>query len=217
MFSANTVRQAYPLGSRSFDKVRVQGVIDVKLTQSNEQKVEVEATPDCHQHIQVDITDDQVLSISTTGRFSSPKKLVAHVGVTSLKSCVLDNLIGTVESTNTIHPNDKFSLQVNGGTATVNLNLNASVLDAIISGTSTCKLMGNVTNDANIRSEGVFQIDASSLITSRMNLVANGVGRVFVHAINQVNIEANGACQIYYRGPLGMVRQQGIARVSANI
>jgi hypothetical protein len=215
--TAQTVRQAYPLGSRSFDKVRVEGVIDVKLTQGNEQKVEVEATADCHQHIQVDVTDDQVLSIRTAGRFRSPKKLVAHVDVTTLKSCVLDNLVGTVESTNTIEQNDKFSLQVNGGTATVNLNLNALALDAIISGTSTCKLMGNVTNETNMRSEGVFQIDASSLITSRMNLVANGVGRAFIHAMNQVNIEASGACQIYYRGPLGMVRQHGIARVSEHV
>jgi hypothetical protein len=186
----------------------------VKLTQGNEQKVEIKVTTDNHQHIQVDLTDDQVLSIRTTGNFRSFRKPIAHVDVTTLKSCVLDNFVGTVESTNTIEQNDRFSLQVNSGTANVNLNLNALALDAIISGTSNCKLMGNVTNETNIRSKGVFNIHALSLNTSTMNIDANGVGKAIIHAINQINITASGTSQIYYSGPLGTVRQDGVASVS---
>ncbi len=216
-FAEETIRRTHPLGSRSFDKLRVQGVIDVKLTQSNGQKVEIEATDDGHQHITVDVTDDQVLSISTARYFRASKKAVAYVDVTTLKSCVLDNVVGTVESTNEIEQKDNFSLQVNNGVANVDLNLNTLVLDAFISGTSKCKLMGKVSNETNIRSKGVFTIDTLSLITPTMNIFTNGVGKAFVSAINQVNIDADGTSQIFYRGPLGRVRQHGVAKIAPHI
>ena len=215
MFStAGAVRRLQSLGSRSFDKIVVQGVIDVKLTQSNEHQVEIEATQDSHQYIKVDVSDDHVLSIRTEQGFCSSAKAVAHVKINGLNSYTLNNVVGTTESTNIIEQNGKFSLHVNHGTANVALKLNALTFDAIISGTSNCTLEGKVTNEASIKSEGVFNIDASSFITSKMNVDANGVGKVYVHAIERINALASGMAQIFYQGPLGTVQQNGMARVS---
>jgi hypothetical protein len=114
---------------------------------------------------------------------------------------------------NDINQNEKFILRCSQGTESMNLQLCVPAFDAFLSGTSQHISSGSVTNEANIICDGVVNVDASALGTSKMNVEANGVGEVTIQATNEINVHADGMCTVYYKGPLKTVRQDGMAQI----
>ena len=208
-----TVSRRYVEG-QYFDKILITGVFDVKLTRTSEQvRVEVEALPEGHNFIKIEIHSDHTLYIRLLDNYSQPSKIILHVRYNLLKSCTSNQLVGSIESMNEINQNEKFILRCNQSTESVNLQLRVPAFDAFLSGTSQYTFSGNVTNEANIVCNGVINADASALSTSKINVEANGIGKVTVQASHEVNVHADGMCVVYYRGPLKTVQQDPMAQI----
>lgn len=197
-----------------FDKILIAGVFDVKLTHTSEPvKVEVEALPEGHDFVKIETHNDHTLSIRLLDSYSQPFKILVHIKFNLLKNYTSNQLVGSTNSTNVINQNEKFVLCCNQGTENVNLQLRVPEFDAFLSGTGHHVLSGNVTNETNIICNGVVDVDASNLSTTKMNIEANGFGKVTIQANDEINVHADGMCTVYYKGPLKTVLQNGMAQV----
>ena len=199
-----------------FDKIVIAGVFHIKLTCNKEQQqVEILADEKIQEYIVAEVdANDQTLSIHM--RDNSPSfqsKIILSINFPLLKRYTLNHGVGNTEGTNDIVQNEKLSVTSNESTHNLHLKMHVPALEATLSGTGKHTFVGQVDGETNITCKGVTNVDASNLISLKVNVDSSGVGQTKVQATEEINAHVSGVTSVLYRGPLNRPQQSGTGRI----
>jgi hypothetical protein len=208
-FNNTVIRQTRPLSSPSFDEIIIDGAFDVFLQQvvnrTSTPTVEIQTTVDGQNNVVVEIINNHILSIRIKNQLMIDKHIYAYIRFNSpLHHYTIRGTGNTMTDDNGIsnQGNDTFVLD-HRGVANVAMRLNVSQFELYFTGTGSSRFWGQVRQQAIFDAKGVGDINALDLSTKQANVRAMGVSIVRVSATDDVQIEATGVSNVFYRLPQG--------------
>lgn len=217
-FIRRTTQKTYSFPSYSFTKINLfNGPFNIKLYHNidlndNYTSIDIETEQTLYKYISVNIEQNNTLTIRMLEKFHLNKQINITILIIyqELNEIYIDGLIH-VKSLNPIETN-QFRLY-NHGNGLIKLQFNVINLDVYLHSISRIKLFGQVYNQTTIRSLNIGDIQCRNLVTKKMNLISNGIGNIYVIAIDEINILFNGMGIIYYSGPLNQQISTGLGNI----
>jgi Putative auto-transporter adhesin, head GIN domain len=208
--NGNVVKETRDVSS--FDKIEVNGVMNVFLNQSGSESVVVESDQNLLSYIKTKVKGN-ILVIGTKEDIDIEKstKLNVYVNLSNLTSLEM-NGVGKVESQNQLKLSN---LEINNnGVGNLKLDLDCDKLNAQINSVGSVTLTGNV-NNAFIQHNGVGNLMAFDLSVDILKIESNAVGSAEVNAAREIYIDNNGVGNIIYKGSalLKSLNDNGIGKV----
>jgi hypothetical protein len=93
---------------------------------------------------------------------------------------------------------DNFKLNILGA-CSINLNINVKTLNADISGASTIKLKGSVTQNATVDCSGASVLDFQDLIIAKGNFDISGVSSAKLNSSKNITVDDSGMAIVKYK------------------
>lgn len=199
--SGHVVDQNRNLSDFSF--IEVEDGIDVYLTPGSATTVMVKADDNLVDKIQTKVSG-QVLSIEMSGSYRQAKKLEVHISLPKIAGIAASGG-SDVYSTKRFDVSD-LKLELSGG-SDISFELNADKLYCTLSGGSDADLKGTV-NVLKAQTSGGSDLKAKYLEIRKCELYASGGSDAYVWVKDQLEMEASGASDIYYRGQPNITRQR---------
>ena len=191
--SGNVVRRTLEL--QAFHGIAVEGSIDVVLTPSGSQKVEVEAQENLVGLVTTEVLNG-VWTISTSKGFSTTKPFVVHISVPVIDVVRIDGS-GDVKGTAAFTAG-RVQLAIQGS-GDIDLAFNASTLDASVEGSGDVKLSGRCVDlKANVQGSG--DINARDLVAENASVSTAGSGNITVFTSGRLNAAVAGSGDVVYSG-----------------
>ena len=196
----------------SFDKIEIQGVFNVYLSQGDIESVKVE-TDENIQPLIITSVEDNVLKLKMRDSTSigKMKKINIYINVVHLSKLNTEG-VGKLACLNKLNIDD---LELNcKGVGATSLNLSGEKLSVKSEIVGALMLSGNV-KEVTINHSGVGVIEAYDLKTESMNLDADGIGTAEVYASKQLTISTKGLGGVKYKGhpEVKNIRNDGIGKI----
>lgn len=213
--SITTSRTTHSFPSRSCTKLHLfNGPFHVRLYQidTNYTSIEIETNQSIQEFLQVEIEDNNTLTIRMLKDFSIETKVNITILIIyqQINEILLDGLID-IECLN---PIDTHSLRFHHhNTGTIQLKLNVHTFDAYLHSIGQIEFSGQVFNDTKIKSVAIGNIDCRKLLTRTIDILSSGIGNMYIIAIDEINIILNGIGVVYYSGPLKEQIQTGLGKI----
>ena len=177
-----------------FNKIRIDGVAEVILTQSDKEEVWVETDENLQQYVHiynsgntlvVDTEDD--VKFTKNSIYISFKKLneIDHNGVGSTKT-------GDFIST------DKMYIEADG-VGNTDIQINCEQLTVHQTGVGSMKLKGRTTN-LDLKNTGVGSVNAFSMEADYARVENSGVGSTEVMVNKEISVNSSGVGSVKYKG-----------------
>ena len=181
----------------SFDKIDINGVFKVYLTQGDIEKVEVEIDENLQQYVNVfNEKNTLVLNIEKGISWNKTTKNNVYITLKNISQLSI-NGVCSVE-TRTALVSDHLKLDVDGVSSS-SLELNCNKLDADLSGVGNTELSGK-TNEFTVTKDGVGNLKASNLKAAIVNIRNSGVGGAEIYASHELSIKNSSVGSISYSG-----------------
>lgn len=178
-----------------FTKLDIAGGYKVVLKQDSSLNVHITADDNLLEHIQTEITGDE-LKIYTKPSICSSGQITLIIGVKNLEE--LHNA-GAIDLSSDGKLNTKDLKIELAGASKVDLDLNADRLMTRGSGSSEIKLKGQAANH-DIRLTGGGSLDALDFVVSTYNIEGTGAIDCKVNVLKELNVHSTGAADIEYKG-----------------
>ena len=185
----------------NFDGIEASGTVFLYLSQGSAAGVAVSAGDEKYNNKIKTEVKNGTLKISVEGGVWNGfnwtnRKLRAYVTVTDLKSLDVSgasyvSISGTLKS-------DELKLEVSGASEIKGV-INVNKLNMDISGASVSKLAGTV-KDGNIDASGAAKVNNYSLTIDKCKASSSGASSIRVTVNNELNADASGGSNIYYKG-----------------
>jgi len=177
-----------------FTSLRVGGIIDVVLTQSDSNSIRITGTEEQAAKIITEVVDG-VLKISQDGKFSG-NDIKIYVNMKEIKNI---NVVGAadVKGKEQITA-DKISLNASGA-GNINLKIKSNEVVAEINGAGNITLDGT-TDSINARISGAGDLKAFNLEAQKATVKVSGSGDAKVTAKEKIKASVSGAGDIVYKG-----------------
>jgi len=199
----------------SFDKVEINGVVNVYLKQGSSESAVVEADKNLVPYILTSVKNG-TLTISTKEDFNLKKSTKLKVYVTLKNITDLEcNSVGNVKTESKLDLND-INIENNSvGNIDLELDCNKLTLENNSVGNST--LSGNI-DVGNIEHNGVGNIKAFDLKADVLTIESNAVGNAEVSSEREIYIELNGMGNINYKGAAAVkkLEKNGFGNIKKN-
>lgn len=213
------IRQTRPLSSSFFDEIILDGVFDVFLSQSNmnvdqSSSVDVETTAAAQLQVAVEISDGHILSINVQGVLSVPQNIRVFIQFSGpLRRYIFRGAGATFSNLNGItNPIDAPLILEKSGTANIALVLYVNNLQALITGTGQIHFTGRVGEQSTFNIEGINEVDASKLISTRIIAEVHGTSTLRVVATEDIQINTSGLSKVFYQ----LQSQREPTRITSN-
>lgn len=207
-------RESYSFPTYSFTKINLlNGPFNIKLSQNiNYTSIDVETEQSIHKYISIDIEQNDTLTIHMTKNIYLTDKINITILITyqDLIELYIDGMIN-IQCINQIETN-QFNLY-NRGSGSIKLKLNVNNLNAYLHSIGHVQFCGQVYNETTIKSLNIGNIECRNLLTRKMNIISNGIGNIYIVAIDEINITLNGIGIIYYSGPLRQEIKTGLGNI----
>lgn len=178
-----------------FSAIEVSSGVDVFLSQGSAEKVVVKADENLLDHIETKV-EGGVLKITSKGSIRRAKALDVYVTVTALER-IHASAGSDVQTTSSLSVND-LVIRMSSG-SDLEMDLTANELTCNVSGGSDANLSGKVgvlVAEAN----GGSDIEAKNLEVGKCTIKARGGSDARVHVTGELEMEAQGASDIFYSG-----------------
>lgn len=178
-----------------FSAIEVSSGVDVFLSQGSAEKVVVKADENLLDHIET-MVEGNVLKITTKGSIRRAKALDVYVTVTALDR-IQANSGSDVKTESALKVNN-LVIRMSSG-SDLDMEVTANEMTCNLSGGSDANLSGKVgvlVAEAN----GGSDIEAKNLEVNKCTIKARGGSDARVHVTGELDIEAQGASDIYYSG-----------------
>jgi hypothetical protein len=183
----------------SFNKITVSGGIDLYLSQYDKESVAVSASSEQHrQNIKTEVENNTLKIYYDDGRQwnSGNKHLKAYVSFKTLEmlkaSGASDVVVdGFIES-------GSLALHMSGA-SDFKGGVKVKELSMELSGSSDVKINGSATT-VSIQSSGASDVKGYDLVTELCTAKASGASDINITVNKEINANASGASDIYYRG-----------------
>lgn len=181
-----------------FEKIAVEGNIDVELSYSDDCMVEVAADENLHSYIETEVEDNKlVVKVEKGVRLESENPIVVKVLLPNLEELACLGS-GGVTTSGKLRGSGAVKVESLGSSA-ISLRLRAPVVKATISGSANMDLSGE-TKEVKIKINGSGKVMAAKLKSETASVVINGSGRVDLYAENKLKSVINGSGNVNYAG-----------------
>jgi len=197
-------------------KLRIAGVIDLRLIQGDNPSLYIEGEEDAVEAVKINENGGS-LSITYDAEsniFSSVSTPKITLTLSDLEELTFDG-VGNFEMERGFIVDE---VKIRGsGIGNIQLALEAEVIEARFDILGRVSMNGSAERMA-LTNDGLGQVDAEGLIVQNLNLSSNGIGKVDVHCENELSIYVNGIGAVRYSGNPTIIDRQinGIGKVTAN-
>lgn len=179
----------------NFTKIRLEGAMDVYVTQGASESARIEADDNLLKYITTDVSNNE-LEISSTESLESDNPIKVYVTVKSLTALNLEGS-GTMV-TQTPFNSREFGASI-AGSGDINANITAEKLNASIAGSGNVILKGSA-NLASVSVAGSGDVKGYDLVAKTASVDIAGSGDCEVNATEQLTGNIMGSGSIYYHG-----------------
>ena len=197
----------------SFDKISIEGVFPVELSQDgNVEVVKVEADENLQQYITVENDGNElVVKLKDEASIHASKRMKVYINIKKLSELNFKS-VGSLTTANQL----KFdTLELNSeSVGKLSLDIDAAFLRANLSSVGASTLKGRVT-DVRINNKSVGSLSAYNLKAGRLMIHNTAIGTAEVYADSAFYIRSSAIGTLYYKGP-GVVKElssEGIGKV----
>ncbi len=181
----------------SFKKIEVSGKWNVILTQGETESLKMEVDKNLVELIETRV-DGDVLIIGTKNNknIDSEKGLKTYITFKNLNKIELSGAVKMSAPSQLTF--DKLNIE-SSGAAEINLDLNASQLEAEMSGGSETVLKGSI-NEVGFSISGAGSLSALELAVNKFKIDISGSGSADVWVKDELNATISGAGSVNYKG-----------------
>lgn len=185
-----------------FNSIEVSGTVSLYLSQGPEQGVAISAgDAKYNSKIKTEVKDGSLRITVDGGVWNgfnwTNRKLKAYVTATDLNR--LDISGASYVSISGAIKSDELKMDVSGASEVKGI-INASNLNLDISGASVARLSGTAKN-ALIEASGACKVNSYDLSIESCKASSSGASNIRVTVTNELNADASGGSNIYYKGP----------------
>jgi hypothetical protein len=197
-------------------RLKISGVFNLNLTQSDQESLSIEGNPEIAEKLKVTEEGDLLileLEEFNTGFFES-KELKVNLSISDLKELDFEG-VGNIKTTGNFQTE---TIRIKGeGIGNLALDLEAKEIDADLNMMGNLSLRGKADH-MQLKNEGIGNIDASDLVTQKLDLFSSGIGKVDVHCVGELSLEVSGIGAVSYTGNPTVIKDEvsGIGRVNRN-
>lgn len=179
----------------AFDRVELEGSMDLFLVESSEYRVVIEAEANLMEVLSTEVKSGE-LRIRTKDCFRSHDPIRITVYAPVYRAVTLGGS-GKIESENTLHGDD-LSVSLSGS-GKVALQLVMADIDLAISGSGRLEVSGECVNQS-IAISGSGQVENYDLNSSGASVNVSGSGNCRVRANDHLSVRISGSGSVWYRG-----------------
>lgn len=180
-----------------YDKVVVDGSMDVELTEGKEGRISVEAEENIMEYIII-VVKDGTLTIDTKDGvgFSTTKGIKVIVPVEEISSVNLDGS-GDIRSNTTLKTNN-FKAELNGS-GNLELELKVNSASILLDGSGNISLSGS-SDQLTCELDGSGNIDALAIKVKEVKAELDGSGNMNIPSGQKLEINLDGSGNVQYQG-----------------
>lgn len=186
------------VNTSDYDEVKVVGSMDVTLVKGDEGTIKLTTDENLHEYIKI-TSENKVLTIAiknNIGWLKTKKGINVEVPFRDLTAITLTGS-GDIVGKDTIEAED---LEINiTGSGDVNLDVNATRVDAKLTGSGDGVLKGETTY-FEVKVSGSGDFDATRLKSENTEAFVSGSGEASVYASKTLKARVNGSGDIAYAG-----------------
>lgn len=197
-------------------KLRVSGVFDLILNQSDQESLSFEGSSELAEKLK--ITQEGDLLILEMEEFHSGifdrKALRVNLSISKLEDLEFDG-VGNIQ---TIGEFIVEEVRLSGnGVGNLELGFDAKELIVNLDMVGKMELKGSA-DQVFLKNEGIGNLDASQLIAQDLELQSSGIGKVDVHCEGNLSLQVDGIGKVSYSGNPKLIKKEinGIGKVEAN-
>ena len=179
----------------SFDNIKIDGVLNVYLSQGDTEGVTVEIDDNLQQYVIVS-NDGNKLTIESKDKFSNTTKNNVYITLKNLDYLDISG-VGNVK-TQTAIKSDQIKLDVSG-VGNRHLELICQGIEVKKSGVGEVVLWGEASEFI-VKKSGVGNLEARELKAGIVSVNSSGVGNVSIYASEELSISNSGVGNVTYRG-----------------
>lgn len=181
----------------SFNKIIVNGVYNVYLTQGENESVKVETDENLQEVVIVKNSGDALI-LSWKKGINVKKKTKMNVYVTLKDIAKLEiKGVGNVKTSSKLSLNE-LDIEASG-VGNTSLELDCKKLDGEISMVGNFTLKGKVA-EVTLDNNGTGALRAFDLVAQKLEINNSGIGKVEVNAQQEISITSSGIGSVYYKG-----------------
>ncbi|MFZ1331287.1 MAG: head GIN domain-containing protein [Flavobacteriales bacterium] len=184
-----------PLAVDAFHGITLQGSMDVMITPSNEQSVEVVAQQNIADLVTTEVKNG-VWNISTSDGFSTNEEFTINIKVPAMDKVKIQGS-GDIEGTDSFKA-DQVDLKIEGS-GDIKMTYEASSVKAKIEGSGDIVLKGSCA-DLDLAIEGSGDVDSRGLQCVNARTSIAGSGGIFVNATTTLDATIAGSGSVQYSG-----------------
>ena len=181
---------------KSFDKIDVSGAFKVILRQDSSYALKIATDSNLMSAIKIDVGSSELRIKMEEGSYCGSDSIVIQVGIGELKELKTAGAVG-IRTDGHIYANDvvlDFS-----GSSDINLVLNAGKLTTHMDGVGKLALTGQA-GVHELSTQGTVSIEAFDFAAGVYNLNVTGSAKANINVLNELNVETEGASEVYYKG-----------------
>lgn len=195
-------------------RLQIKGVFNLVLSQSEASSIRIEGSKELTDKLQIKQSGDLLELSLEDGEagFLQKKSLTVHLFVVDLREFTFEG-VGNIKTEEAISMEN---ILIRGkGVGNIKLEIETESLDAEFNLVGNMVLKGSA-QDALLVNEGIGNVDASDLVTQKMDLKSSGIGRVAVHCEGELSIKVDGIGTVEYSGNPKTVTEKadGIGKVT---
>jgi hypothetical protein len=199
-----------------FNKVKVSGIVNLYLSQGDTESLRIEGDEKWVEKLKVQQRGDRLTISLKEGNksFSKNEKVEVHLQLKDLRELEFEGA-GQIKSSSILELDE---LRIIGsGVGNIILELEADRVEADLNFVGNMELKG-AAKELQIDNEGIGNIDASKLISQWVELNSSGIGKISVHAEEELTMNVSGIGAVSYTGNPNKVNENisGLGKVNRN-
>ncbi len=197
---------------RGFDRVQLDGMGEVIVTQGDEDSIIIEADDNLLEFIQTTVRGDElVINIKARRPLVPTKPMRFYVTMEDIEGLALDGT-GSIRAEGI--ETEIIEFDVNGaGDITID-DLEAEMVDVEIDGIGNLELNGSATHQS-ISIDGAGNYDGKGLESDNASISIDGIGNATLDVADTLNVDINGSGKVTYSGDPNIDQSiNGLGRVS---
>ncbi|MDR0465031.1 MAG: DUF2807 domain-containing protein [Treponema sp.] len=191
-------RETYEFNVGEFNKIRIEGTCEVRYYNGNSNAVTLLIQPNVREYFSIEAVNGELI-VKTTRRitYGPPNKgPLLTIYAPALNQVTIDG--AGIFTANDKITTDSLTLNINGATSG-KAELDVNNLTVIMSGAGDLELSGRA-DISNITLSGAGNYNALLLVSRDATVNMAGVGYAGVNSSDLLNINANGAGSVEYKG-----------------
>lgn len=195
-----------------FENIDITGNFNISLVQDSNHKAILECSSNIQDYIMSEVQGNTLyISVPENVLIKEDKMVDLSIHFSSLTNVITKGK-AKIKSKETIEC-DNLNIECIGS-SNLNVQIKANKLAFNLPGASKIILNGEVKN-IDITSAGALQYDGYDCNVDSYHITMNGVGNAKVNALESLNVQINGAGNVYYKGAPNKVISNigGIGRV----